>query len=359
MARLFLCGYFGFGNTGDEALLEATVAWLRARRPGLEIAVLSAAPERTARLGVEPIARGSVRRLVGAVRCADVVALGPGGLFQDLTSVRSNFYYAAIAYLARLWSKPLALVGHGLGPLRSPLARRAAAGALRRAQVVSVRDEPSAALAAELAPSCRPRVAADVAFLLPSDEGRNWRAEVAQAVERPGAVVGVCPRLGGAVGEEDLRRLAEALRGAARGRRVAWLVLPFGGPADERPSQTLARLLDGEAAVWRERLAPSQWLGLVGALDGLVAMRYHAVLFAARCGVPVAGVACDPKITFLLEQLGCAPAADFAQRAPWSGAEARIAEELFAEGRGEELRRAAGQLAERAAEALQPLLELL
>lgn len=47
-------------------------------------------------------------------------------------------------------------------------------------------------------------------------------------------------------------------------------------------------------------LRPSQWLTLIGGLDFVVGMRFHAVLMAVSQGVPCLGLAYDPKVAYLM-----------------------------------------------------------
>ena len=79
--RVLISGYYGFGNLGDEALLDVIVTRLRAAYPGGSIDVLSADPAATsARLNVDATPRmdlGAVRR---AIERSDVVLSGGGGL---------------------------------------------------------------------------------------------------------------------------------------------------------------------------------------------------------------------------------------------------------------------------------------
>ncbi len=82
--RVLLSGYYGFGNLGDEALLEVIVAQLRTRFPALTIDVLSATPEATAsKFGVEATARWNPRLVREAIERSDVVLSGGGGLLAE------------------------------------------------------------------------------------------------------------------------------------------------------------------------------------------------------------------------------------------------------------------------------------
>ena len=60
------------------------------------------------------------------------------------------------------------------------------------------------------------------------------------------------------------------------------------------------------ALVVSRPLAPAELAGVLGRCVVVLAMRYHAALFALAAGVPVAGLAYDPKVTSLLAAAGLA-----------------------------------------------------
>lgn len=64
--RVLISGYYGFGNLGDEALLDVIVKQLRTRYPAGSISVLSADPAGTAaRLNVDAVPRMDLGRSAG------------------------------------------------------------------------------------------------------------------------------------------------------------------------------------------------------------------------------------------------------------------------------------------------------
>src|SRR2546428_693158 len=91
--RIVVSGYYGFGNGGDEAVLEAIVGALRARIPQAHVVVLSAAPDQTKSLhGVAGVsrttrARRSAISSVSPVPLASAWRCGPGA-----TEVSSNHW---------------------------------------------------------------------------------------------------------------------------------------------------------------------------------------------------------------------------------------------------------------------------
>src|ERR1019366_2532739 len=77
---ILIAGYYGFGNTGDEAILSAILLELRTVTPEAHFLVLSGNPaETTARYGVEAFhANDPVARL-DAVERSRLVIIGGGG----------------------------------------------------------------------------------------------------------------------------------------------------------------------------------------------------------------------------------------------------------------------------------------
>jgi polysaccharide pyruvyl transferase WcaK-like protein len=79
-----IAGYYGFGNTGDEAILAALVAGLAARRTTTRLVVVSGDPAQTRqRHGVDAVFWRDPLSIAEAVRASDLVVIGGGGLFQD------------------------------------------------------------------------------------------------------------------------------------------------------------------------------------------------------------------------------------------------------------------------------------
>lgn len=184
--RVVVSGYYGFGNTGDEAVLRGLITALR-RAGSVEITVLSGNPQETQALhGVEAVDRYSLAAIWKAFRRADLVISGGGGLLQDRTSARSSLYYLAVIVLAAAAGKPVYVYGQGVGPLRRRWLRRAAGAVLRRARGIGVRDEASRELleACGIPASCV-HVTADAAFALETPDPEQTK----QALE----AIGVAP----------------------------------------------------------------------------------------------------------------------------------------------------------------------
>ena len=151
--RFLLSGYYGFGNVGDEALLQVIVERLRARWPACAVDVLSGDPSGTARTyGVEATPRMDLGRVRAAVDRADVVLSGGGGLLQNVTSLRSLVYYAGVIRAGIRAGKPTMIFAQSIGPLDF-WGRAIVRAFCKGIAGATVRDERSRALLASLLPS--------------------------------------------------------------------------------------------------------------------------------------------------------------------------------------------------------------
>ena len=104
--KVLLSGYYGFGNVGDESVLQAIIQGLRDGNPDIKITVLSATPKITKELnGVNAIHRNNWLKIITRMLKTNVFISGGGTLFQNVTSTRSLYYYLSLILLAKIFFK--------------------------------------------------------------------------------------------------------------------------------------------------------------------------------------------------------------------------------------------------------------
>jgi polysaccharide pyruvyl transferase CsaB len=131
-----LCGYYGKGNGGDEALL---VSMLEMLPPTVKPLVLSANPRATAKsYGVKSYDRMNSRSVVRALKESQVLILGGGSLIQDATSLRNSIYYGGLMGLARQFGLKTIAIAQGIGPVDKSLTRWIAKRAFSGCSAISV-----------------------------------------------------------------------------------------------------------------------------------------------------------------------------------------------------------------------------
>lgn len=114
---VIICGYYGYGNIGDEATLYQTVKRLRSQNI-TDITVLSRTPKKSARdFCVKSVYRYNLFKIIKKLQNADVFMLGGGNLLQNQTSNRSLYYYGALLRLAKRFGAKCFYYSSGIGEL--------------------------------------------------------------------------------------------------------------------------------------------------------------------------------------------------------------------------------------------------
>lgn len=300
--KLVLSGYYGFGNLGDEALLAAAVAGLRRRLPGARLVVLSGDPARTAaEHGVEAVPRHHPLQVARALRGARLLLSGGGSLLQDVTGPFSLPYYLAVIELALRLGVPVVIFAQGIGPLRGAVSRALAGRALRRVRAIAVRDPDSLAVLAELGVRGVPvEVTADLALTLDPPPARAQ----AGGGGAPYLVVNVRRReLDGSAA----RTLGRALARVAREAGCGLVFVPMHAAEDVPAARAVAsHAQDARVPVQllERRLGLSEALALIAGAEAVLAMRLHALIFAALAGRLPLGLSYDPKVDAFLRRIG-------------------------------------------------------
>jgi polysaccharide pyruvyl transferase CsaB len=298
--RFLLSGYYGFGNLGDEALLQVIAERLRARWPGCTIDVLSGDPAATAAAyGVEATPRMDVGRVREAIERADVVLSGGGGLLQNVTSLRSLLYYSGVIKGAVAAGKPTMVFAQSVGPLDF-WGRAVVRTFCKGLTGATVRDERSRALLGSLVPGVPVERTADPVFLFePGGEPLDLASEGLAESDAPLVVVSVRKWQGSDATAHALANAVDRLA-AMHGARVAFL--PLGGPADAEVSTTIIRRC-ASTPVLLPDYPLNQAAQVIGRASLVIGMRLHALIIAARLGVPFLALPYDPKVGALLEDL--------------------------------------------------------
>lgn len=304
---VLVSGYYGFGNLGDEAILEEIVAELSRLVEREKIVILSQNPDSTAKTySVKAVDRWKLAELAALFGKAKLFVSGGGGLYQDTSSVRSVVYYAGLAFLARAAGVSTIIYAQGVGPLKSTFAKTLTRVAISQAKTIAVRDKASFEMLSGWGLS--PHLTADPVWCLQATEVPETLADDLSAARQENAeapLIGLSLRKTHDITLADIEKIMPAIIEATPANAVLVPLVLF----PEQDSEFLncaARLWEGSGrkvlSTDTRELRPSQWLKLIGQLDLMVAMRFHALLMALRSGVACVGLAYDPKVAYLMER---------------------------------------------------------
>ncbi|GIP51576.1 polysaccharide pyruvyl transferase CsaB [Paenibacillus vini] len=313
---LVLSGYYGYRNSGDEAVLQSILSALEheGQAAGMKITpvVLSIDPEWTSRTyGVKSVHRMKLAEVRNAIKNSDGLISGGGSLLQDATGLGSIPYYLGIIKIAQWLGKPTFIYAQGVGPVRRKLFRPFIASVFRRCEYISVRDPESAELVRSMGIRKEAvQVVPDPVMGIVLPEKETVPAGAADSGELP--VVGVSVRLWNSE-RTELAKLAEGLASLSRRVPVHIRFLPFHFPGDDEASRFVMERLGNLAehgstvSIAAETEHPYEMLREVSRCRLLVGMRLHSLIYAASQEVPLLGVSYDPKIDQFMGRLGSVP----------------------------------------------------
>lgn len=291
MIKAVLCGYYGHGNGGDEALLASLLQMLPSHVTPI---VLSGNPDQTRdRYGVDAIPRKSAFDVVQALRQADAFIWGGGSLMQDATSALNPIYYGGLMGLAQRLGLRTVAWAQGIGPLRRSPSTWIARQSFTHCQAVSVRDQRSAALLADWDIPCW--LAPDPVWALDSVPLKGlW--------DLPAPRVAVCLRSHPWLTSQRLEQIAQALADFQTATQTCLLLLPFQPMRDRAIAEQIQARLTGASEILSVE-DPRQLKGVFRGVEMTIAMRYHALVMAAAEGCRCFGLSYDPKVAQLLQFL--------------------------------------------------------
>lgn len=288
-----LCGYFGFGNFGDDMLLASAIQHLlQCGIPEERICVFSNTPEGSEKSSgkkfqIRAFNRWSLKTVRSVLSRSRTLLFPGGGLFQDSTSVKSCLYYWGVLRLAQLSGCRVWALGQSVGPLSTFAGRWLTRDAARRMDFLSVRDSASHALLNNFGLD---------AGMMPDLVFGLQVPDVVSDASGP-FLVNLRPSAGH---PESLRAMLAAIRSAAAaGREVLGLAM---SPEDAR---TFAQCQEeGEIPSFevKEPRSIGEFAGAAAGCAAAIGMRLHFAVFSMLLGLPVLVAAYDPKVSSFAEK---------------------------------------------------------
>ena len=312
MKGVLISGYYGFNNTGDEAMIE-TLAMELAKR-NYRLVVLSSNPDKTRELyNVEAYDRFKLFSIIKGIKNTDILVSGGGTLFQDVTSKKSIWYYLGIVILAQIYHKQVVIAYQGIGPLRSKFYRWMTKVTLNKKSVklIALRDHHAIETAKEMGiKEDKIVLSSDMIFMMKPPARERSQKIINDNVhnhKEDEKLIGISIREWKDKDRTDsFAELADKLVEKYNARIVFF---PFHKPKDAEISKIIMHKMKYEerAVLIPNRYLPSEILGAMGMMDVNIGVRLHSLVFSALMNVPTVGISYDPKIDGFLEMIDMLP----------------------------------------------------
>ena len=301
-----MSGYYGFKNSGDDALLFAITESLEKYIPGVRICVLSARAKQTRKTyRVDCEGRFNIFSVRRTMKRSKMLISGGGSLIQDATSSKSLLYYTYIMRLAKKKGLKLYVYANGIGPIKPKNVRRAAK-ALSGADMITLRDPASLEEVRGMGIDLRHvKLTADPAIILePSSNVTLRNILERENVPLGRKYLGISVRDWDGSDEHFCEKAAKVIGGAQKKYGLVPLFIPMKLPSDLAISEMLAKEVGEGACVIRSACSVREVIGLVGLCEAVIGMRLHTLIYAAGRCVSVIGLTYDVKISGFLDYIG-------------------------------------------------------
>ena len=302
-----ISGYYGFENSGDEALLCGMIKNLREIDEDIKLCVLSKRPKETAlKYGVHSVNRYDFLKISKILERSRLFISGGGSLLQDVTSSKSLWYYISMMNLAKDAGVPIMVYANGIGPITKKSNIKRTKKALELAQKITLREDGSKGLLNEMGVDMgKVEVTADPALSIePVSKEKAQELLELEGVPKGKKCLGISIRNWKTADESFKVSVSEAICAVCKKYDMFPVFLPLKQPEDIETSENLAKELSVNSLILRNNYSAAEIIGIVGKMELMLSMRLHSVIYSANVYVPTVNISYDPKVSNIVSYLG-------------------------------------------------------
>ncbi len=300
---IILSGYYGFKNSGDDAILMAIINDIRIYKKDVKIMVLSHNPMETKKShNVDSTNRLNIISITKAMRRSKLFINGGGNLMQDDTSTRSLIYYLGATWLAKKMGSRVMVYANGIGPINKSFNRRLTRIVLNQVDVITLREEFSRREVSNLGiNSPKILVTADPSLTVVPISSKNADDILsAEGIDLSHPFVGFSARSCENNSVYDHTVIARAADYVIDRYGAIPVFIPM-QPSDTEIIRRIISAMKGKGYILTAQYQVSEILGIISRMEMLIGMRLHSLIYAANLGIPVIGLVYDPKVEAFLQ----------------------------------------------------------
>ncbi|MBQ6845708.1 MAG: polysaccharide pyruvyl transferase CsaB [Oscillospiraceae bacterium] len=311
--KVVVCGSYGRGNAGDDAILKAVIQEVYEVNPTAQICVMSKKPKQTRRrYRVRSIYTFNVIKMFSAMRKSHLYINGGGSLIQDSTSSRSLYFYLMTLRVAHMCGCKIMMYGCGIGPVRKNRNKKRAAKVIdKKVDCITLRDPDSLRELREMGVS-KPDMclAADPTLgINPTSEQRILNVFQKEGITPDDNYLCLAMRNWDGI-DEKIPEFAKAAEYASEKYGLKILLIPMEHKRDLPIAEKIREALSVPTTVIQGEYDVHTVIGILSRMRIIMAMRLHALVFGAGQGVSTIGIAYDHKVTGFMNYIGremCTP----------------------------------------------------
>lgn len=298
--KIVISGYYGYGNLGDEAILESMLKSFKTYFNLKKIIVLSNDVQKTMNYGVKSQSSRSIIGNVQALHHADLFISGGGGLTNDLKFFSFLVYLLRI-YVATIICKKSMIYAQGIGPIQRNISRNLCKIVLNRVNMITVRDQESMDLLKNIGITKPILVTADPVFALEPSENRLNNETFFKYENKKSVIIILRPFLKG-------KKLFEFEKTIAKFSDFLitkeWNVffMPFQEVYDDKIILGVLEQTNHKDKIKvMSKFNAQETLNIIRKMDLVIGMRLHSLIMACIVETPMIGLVYDIKVRNFLK----------------------------------------------------------
>lgn len=304
MIKFLITGYYGFLNSGDDAILTSMCEDINSLDIDTKITILSKKPNITEdEYKTHAAYRFSFISVIKEIKQTDILLMGGGSLLQDSTSTRSLIYYLSILCLAKLFGKKCMIYANGIGPIRRKFNRFITRLMINKVDIITLRESLSLKELEKMGVN-KPKVeiTADPVFSLELNDLDVNSILSKENVDISKPYVAVLFR-DWKDKESYVKKTAEICDYIVKELNMNVLFIPMKYPTDIIISEHISNLMDERSYILRNKYDNNTIIQIIGQSKFILSMRLHALLYASLKNIPMIGFIYDPKVKYFLKEL--------------------------------------------------------
>ncbi|SHI98366.1 polysaccharide pyruvyl transferase CsaB [Lutispora thermophila] len=305
MKKIVISGYYGFGNSGDEAILKSIVRDFKEADPSIKITALSNNPAKTSsEYGIDAVNRLNVMSIAKVIKDCDLLISGGGSLLQDMTSTRSLLYYLSIIKIGLMFNKKIMLYANGIGPINSSVNAKRVKRVIDKVDLITLREEESFSTLKKMGVQ-KPRIIVTADPVLTTMPIEKEKVDVIfdkEGIPKDSKLVGVNIRKWKL--SRDLEsQLANSLEFIYNTYNLMPVFIPM-YQSDTEVMMKTSEMMTIPHRILSKTYEPEELIGIMGRMEFVIAMRLHTLIYSSITATPMLGLIYDPKIKGYLDYIG-------------------------------------------------------
>lgn len=300
-----MSGYYGFNNSGDEALLKAIIDNLRNIKKNIRVVALSKNAKQTKeKFKIDSVNRFNPFAINKVLNKTKLFINGGGTLIHDSTSSHSLYYYLYLMNWAKKKGLKVVMYGNGYGPFK-PKNEKIACKITEKSDAITLRDELSYKELRRIGVrNENVYITADPAITLsPSSDYQIDKLYELYGLSKNEKYIAISVRYWWKNDKKIVDKLVEICNYSYNIHNLIPIFIVMRPDEDYAISEEIRSKIVCKSYLIKDESSAEDLMGIISRCEVVIGMRLHSLIYATSVCTPIIGIIYDPKIKGFLDYI--------------------------------------------------------